>query len=75
MPWAQFMLANVAGSVVWSALYGFGAYLLGHAAQQAAEPVAIGLGLVVVVAVLVMVLYAHRREQQLLAGTSRNGRD
>ena len=50
MPWGRFMAANVAGSVAWSALYGFGAYLLGHEAKQVAGPVAIGIGVIVAAA-------------------------
>ncbi len=67
MPWGRFMAANVAGSVVWSALYGGGAYLLGQEAKRVAGPVAISLGVIVVVALLAAGLYAHRRERRLLA--------
>ncbi len=47
MPWGRFMVANVAGSVTWSALYGGGAYLLGQEAKHLAGPVAIGVGVAV----------------------------
>ena len=52
MPWGRFMVANVAGSVAWSALYGFGAYLLGHEAKHVAGPVAIGIGVIVAAALV-----------------------
>lgn len=66
MPWPRFLGANIAGSVVWAALYGVGAYMLGHAAKEVAGPVAIGGGLLVLLAVASAALYARRREHQLL---------
>ena len=65
------MTANVAGSVAWSALYGVGAYLLGHEAKTSAGPVAIGIGVLVAGALLAAGLYARRREHQLLAQPAR----
>ena len=62
MPWGRFMVANVAGSVAWSALYGFGAYLLGHEAKHVAGPVAIGIGVIVAAALVAAGLYVRRRE-------------
>ncbi len=67
MPWGRFMVANVAGSAVWSILYGGGAYLLGHEAKQVAAPVAIGIGVAVVAALVAAGLYARRRERQLIS--------
>jgi membrane protein DedA with SNARE-associated domain len=74
MPWGRFMAANVAGSVVWSALYGGGAYLLGHEAKRVAGPIAIGICVAVGVALLAAGLYARRREHQLLAQPLRTQR-
>ena len=71
MPWARFMVANVAGSVVWSALYGGGAYLLGQEAKHLAGPVAIGLGVAVAGGLIAAGLWARRREHQLLAQPAR----
>ena len=67
MPLGRFMMGNVAGSVAWSALYGFGAYLLGHEAKHVAGPVAIGIGVIVAAALVPGGIYVRRREQQLLA--------
>jgi membrane protein DedA with SNARE-associated domain len=66
MPLARFTIANVAGSVAWSVLYGVGAYMLGHAAKDVAGPVAIGFSALVILGLLGAALYARRREQQLL---------
>ena len=34
MPWARFLVANAAGGIVWSGLYGTAAYLLGHEVER-----------------------------------------
>jgi membrane protein DedA with SNARE-associated domain len=66
MSWPRFMTANVLGSTAWAALYGFGAYALGHEAKQVAGPAAIAIGIVVFVVFVAGALYARRRERQLL---------
>lgn len=68
MPWPQFMVANVVGSAVWAALYGFGAYALGHEAKHVAGPVGMTIGVVAAVALLVAWLYVRRQEHALLHG-------
>ena len=74
MPWGRFMAANIVGSIVWSTLYGCGAYLLGHEAKHVAGPIAIGVGAIVAVGVLAAGIYARRREHQVLAQPVRMGR-
>jgi membrane protein DedA with SNARE-associated domain len=71
MPWGRFMAANITGSVTWAALYGGGAYLLGHEAKQVAGPVAIGIGLLVAGILLAGALYARRRERRILTQPAR----
>jgi membrane protein DedA with SNARE-associated domain len=71
MPWGRFMAANVTGSFTWAALYGGGAYLLGHEAKQVAGPVAIGIGLLVAGILLAGALYARRRERRILTQPAR----
>jgi membrane protein DedA with SNARE-associated domain len=66
MRWTSFMIANVAGSAAWSAIYGVGAYYLGHEAKHLAGPAAIAIGAVVGAGLLCTWLYARRREQRLL---------
>ena len=66
MPWGRFMAANVAGSVAWAALYGFGAYALGHQAKRLAGPAAIAGGVAVVIVIVAAALYARHREHRLL---------
>ena len=71
MPWLPFMMANVAGSTAWAALYGFGAYALGHGAKAVAGPVAIIVGVAVVAALVGAGLYVRWHEQQLERRTVR----
>jgi membrane protein DedA with SNARE-associated domain len=71
MPLRRFMAANIAGSVVWAGLYGYGAYLLGHQAKHLAGPVAVGIGLLVAGVMAVIGLYARRHERQMLAAPPR----
>lgn len=66
MPWGRFMAANVAGSIVWAALYGFGAYAMGHEAKRLAGPVAIAGGVAVLIGIVVAALYARHHEHRLL---------
>ena len=66
MPCVRFMSANVAGSTLWAALYGLGAYLLGHEAKQVAGPVALGIGAAIAVALVVAAVVARRREHRLI---------
>jgi membrane protein DedA with SNARE-associated domain len=66
MRWTSFMIANVAGAVAWSAIYGVGAYYLGHQAKQLAGPAAIAVGLAALAGLFFAWLYARRQEQRLL---------
>ena len=71
MPWHRFIIANVVGGVVWTMIYGLGAYQLGHAAKHLAGPVAIGIGALVIVALAGAALYARRHEHRLLGAPAR----
>jgi membrane protein DedA with SNARE-associated domain len=66
MRWSSFMIANVAGSVAWSAIYGVGAYYLGHEAKHLAGPAAIGFGAAALLGLLCTWLYTRRHERRLL---------
>jgi membrane protein DedA with SNARE-associated domain len=62
MRWRRFMTSNAAASIVWSALYGFGAYMLGQQATHLAGPAA--LGMTVVAVLLAAGLHVHRGERR-----------
>jgi membrane protein DedA with SNARE-associated domain len=66
MPWLRFLVGNAIGSFAWAALYGFGAYFLGHEAQHIAGPVAIALGLGVIAAIVFGILFLRYHERRLL---------
>jgi hypothetical protein len=68
MRWSRFLLANAAGGLLWSALYAFGAYALGRAAQNVGSTITI-VGYVVasvltVVTIVVTRISLRRLEQR-----------
>ena len=65
------MAANVVGSVLWAAGYGYGAAALGDTLKRVAGPVALALGIAVAIAIVVGVLWIRRRERQLTERPSR----
>jgi peptidoglycan/LPS O-acetylase OafA/YrhL len=68
------LLWNAAGGIGWTALYGFGAYGLGDAAERLSGPVGIGLGVVGGLALLVAVVFEHRNGTRLLEEARREMR-
>lgn len=75
MDWKRFLPANALGGIVWAALYGFGAYALGHEIRQFEGPLAIGLGLVAVLAIGAVVVLVRRHETRLQAEADQAIRD
>jgi membrane protein DedA with SNARE-associated domain len=65
MPWPKFVVANVAGSVLWAAGYGYGTEMLGETLKRVAGPVAVGLGVLVAAAVVAGVLFIRHHERRL----------
>ena len=66
MRWTPFMMANIAGSGAWAAIYGVGAYYLGHEAKQLAGPAAVAICAAVGAGLLAAWLFARRQEQRVL---------
>jgi membrane protein DedA with SNARE-associated domain len=66
MPWRIFLLWNALGGIVWTSLYGFGAYLLGDAANRISGPVGLVLALIGGTALLVGFIFVKRNETRLL---------
>jgi len=64
MEWKSFLIANASGGVVWSVVYGLGAYLFGSALFHAQQPVTIALVIVglIIVAVALRYVWAHEAE-------------
>jgi membrane protein DedA with SNARE-associated domain len=65
MEWRSFLIANAAGGVLWSLVYGVGAYLFGSALFHAARPVTITLVIAGLVIVIVAMRYVRSHEAEL----------
>ena len=71
MSWTRFIVANVVGSVLWAAGYGYGAAMLGETLKRVAGPVAVALGVIVGAAVIAGVLFVRHHERRLAARVQR----
>jgi membrane protein DedA with SNARE-associated domain len=65
------MAANVVGSVLWAAGYGYGAAALGDTLKQVAGPVALVLGIAGAIAIVAGVLFIRWHERRLTQRPSR----
>ena len=65
MEWRRFLIANAAGGVVWSAVYGLTAYTFGAAVMHVRGPVGLGLLVAGVLCVVVLLVYVRRHEAAL----------
>jgi membrane protein DedA with SNARE-associated domain len=74
MPWHVFLPWNALGGIVWTSLYGFGAYLLGDAARRLSGPVGIALGVAGGGALIAALIFVKRNEAGLLARARREMR-
>ncbi len=66
MGWRRFTAANIAGAVVWSAVYAFASYAAGSAIRRLSGTVNLVLIGVALVTVVVVLLLVHRRTQALI---------
>jgi membrane protein DedA with SNARE-associated domain len=71
MPWRQFMLANVAGAVVWAAFFGFAAYMFGRQIERLAGPMVVVIGIAAVIAIAIGANFVGRHEAQLVEEAER----
>lgn len=65
MPWWRFFVFNAAGGIVWSTLYGLGAYYLGHEIERLSKPVGIAFVVVALIVIVAVVIYIRRSESRL----------
>ena len=65
MEWRSFLLANAAGGVLWSLVYGLGAYMFGSALFHAERPVTILLVIAGLIIVIVAIRYVRSHEIEL----------
>jgi membrane protein DedA with SNARE-associated domain len=75
MPWHTFLLWNGLGGIGWTALYGFGAYFLGDAANHIRGPVGIGLAVIGALFLLTAVILVRRNETRLMDEARRQLRE
>jgi membrane protein DedA with SNARE-associated domain len=65
MRWRRFLPANVAGGILWAAIYTTAAYLAGNALQRASGTIAWVLGGVAVIAIAAVLLLVRRQTGRL----------
>ena len=65
MAWPRFLVANAAGGIAWTCLYGLGAYFFGHEIHRLSGPVGTALLVLALVAVAVGVIFLRRNEARL----------
>jgi membrane protein DedA with SNARE-associated domain len=66
MPWRRFLVFNAAGGIVWSTLYGTGAYLLGTQIHNLTRTAAIVFGALAVIAIVAGIVVLRRNEARLI---------
>jgi membrane protein DedA with SNARE-associated domain len=71
MPWRDFLIANVIGSLVWAVLYGYAAYALGREFVRLEGPIVIVILLITVVGFIIGGVFVSRHEAQLIAEAER----
>lgn len=65
MPWPRFLAYNAAGGILWAALYGYGAYVLGDQVHRLTGSVGKALGVLAALAVIAAIVFLKRNEQRL----------
>ncbi len=65
MHWRTFLLWNAVGGVVWSVLYGTGAYLLGNLMSRVTGPLAIAAASIAAIVIVIAVVLLRRNETRL----------
>jgi membrane protein DedA with SNARE-associated domain len=71
MSWPRFLIFNAAGSILWTCVYGLGAYYLGEEASRLAAPLEIGLAMIVLFIIFVGAILLRRREAELARAAQR----
>ena len=66
MPWPRFLVWNALGGIVWTCLYGFGAYALGEQIHRLIGPLGIVLGLIALAVIAWGAMFIRRNEARLI---------
>jgi membrane protein DedA with SNARE-associated domain len=67
MPWPRFLFYNAAGGLIWSSIFGIGAYVLGSSVHRISGPIGIGLFVFALMAAIAAVAFVRRHEEAMLA--------
>ena len=67
MPWAQFLLANAAGAILWASVVGGFAYFFGNQLHRLHGPFGVAMAVVTLNVVIAMALYLRRNEEKMQA--------
>lgn len=67
MPWRRFLVFNAAGGILWAALFGTGAYLLGQQISRLSQTAAIVLGILAVIVIVAFFVFLRRNDERLMA--------
>ncbi len=65
MPWPAFLLFNALGGILWSTIFGLGAYFLGNNIHRLTGPVAIISIILAVLIIIAFVIFVRRNEHRL----------
>jgi membrane protein DedA with SNARE-associated domain len=71
MPWRGFLVANVVGSSLWAAIYGYAAYSLGREFERLEGSMVIIFGIITVITFIIAGIFVNRHEAQLAAEAER----
>jgi membrane protein DedA with SNARE-associated domain len=71
MPWRNFLVANIAGSILWALSYGYAAYAFGLGIKRLEGPLVIVLVILTILGFVVGGIFIHRHEAQLAAEAER----
>jgi membrane protein DedA with SNARE-associated domain len=71
MPWRNFLVANIVGSILWAMSYGYAAYALGLGFRRLEGPFVIVLAILTVLGFIIGGVFIHRHEAQLAAEAER----
>jgi membrane protein DedA with SNARE-associated domain len=67
MNWPQFLMANAAGGIVWSGVFGIGSYSFGKALLRVTGPLTTGLVLVAIIIIVLGIRFMRAHEAELQA--------
>jgi membrane protein DedA with SNARE-associated domain len=65
MDWARFLLFNATGGIIWSVVFGLGAYWLGGTFERLSTPAGIAFGVIGVSVAIWVIRFAHRNAKRL----------